>query len=248
MPHHSAVTAPATSAAGPDGRRARLTRARVIAAGVALADAEGLDAVSMRRLAQALGVEAMSLYHHVRNKTELVDGMVDQVFAEMTMPPEDLDWRPAIRVRAESARAVLRRHPWATPLLDGRTSPGFATLRHLDAVIGTFRRGGFSVRATAHAISLVDAYVYGFSLQEAALPFDEAQDVADVVDHILGSVPMETDYPHMAELTREHVLQPGYDYGEEFGWGLDLVLDGLERYRSSGSADASEHQGPQQEE
>ncbi len=212
--------------------RAPLSRDRVLGAAVALADTGGVAALTMRRLAEALGVEAMSLYHHVANKEDILDGMVDTVFAEFQLPA-DTGWRTAMRERAFSAREVLRRHPWATPLLESRTTPGPATLRHHDTVLGVLRAGGFSVELAAHAFSALDSYIYGFALQEAALPFDTPEETAALAEEILRQLPADA-YPHLAELTREHVLAPGYDYAEEFGFGLDLILDGLERAREDG--------------
>ena len=211
--------------------RSPLSRDRVLRAAVVLADSGGVAALTMRRLAEALGVEAMSLYHHVRNKEDILDGMVDTVFAEIQVPA-DAGWRTAMRERAFSAREVLRRHPWATPLLESRRTPGPATLRHHDTVIGVLRAGGFPVALTAHAFSALDSYIYGFALQEAALPFDTPEETAALAEEILRGLPAD-DYPHLAELTREHVLQPGYDYAEEFGFGLELILDGLERARDA---------------
>jgi AcrR family transcriptional regulator len=206
--------------------RIPLSRERALQVAVALADAGGIGSLTMRNLAQQLGVEAMSLYHHVANKEEILDGIVDIVFSEIEVPAPGDDWRPAMRARAISARQVLRRHPWATPLMNSRATPGPATLRHLDAIIGTLRRGGFSVRLAAHALSVIDGYLYGFALQEAALPFDGSDTVAEVAGQILEQFPTDS-YPYLTELTIEHVLQPGYDYGDEFEFGLDLILDGL---------------------
>ena len=203
-----------------------LSREQVLRAGMALADERGLDALTMRKLGERLGVEAMSLYNHVANKVDLLDGMVDLVFAELDLPDPGADWRSAMRDRSVSARAALRRHPWATGLMESRASPGPANLRHHDAVLGSLRAGGFSVPMSAHAYSLLDSYVYGFCLQETGLPFDAADDMEEVVEAILGGMP-EDEYPHLRELTVEHVLQPGYDYGDEFAFGLDLVLDAL---------------------
>jgi AcrR family transcriptional regulator len=216
-----------------DQRRARprLSRDRVLEAAVALADVHGIEALSMRKLGEQLGVEAMSLYKHVANKDDLLDAMVDSVFAEIDLAVGQADWRASVRARAVSVRAVLARHAWAVPLMQSRTNPGPSTLTHLDALIGVLRRAGFSVVLTAHALSALDAYVYGFAMQERALPFDTEQRSTEVVQHILTAVPADR-WPHLVELSREHVLQPGYDYGQEFEWGLDLVLDGLEQARS----------------
>ena len=219
-------TKPATEA------RAPLSRERVLGAAVAFADENGIGSLSMRKLGEALGVEAMSLYNHVANKDDLLDGMVDLVFGEIDLPSGASDWKTAMRDRAGSARRALSRHPWAIALMQSRTAPGPSTLRHHDAVIGSLRGAGFSIEMAAHAFSALDSYIYGFALQEASLPFDAAEETAEVAEMILSQFPAD-EYPHLTELTLEHVLQPGYDYGNEFEFGLDLVLDGLERLRGS---------------
>jgi AcrR family transcriptional regulator len=213
--------------------RARLSRERVLRAAIARADAGGIESLSMRKLGDELGVEAMSLYTHVANKEDLLDGMTDAVFAEIELPTGDDDWRTAMRRRAISTRDVLARHPWATRLMQSRTHPGPATLRHHDTVIGTLRRAGFSIELTAHALSALDSYIYGFALQQASLPFETGEETAELAAAIMAPF-AAGEYPHLTELTVEHVLQPGYDYGDEFLFGLDLVLDGLERARSGG--------------
>jgi AcrR family transcriptional regulator len=215
-----------TSEAAPS--RIPLSRQRALSSAVALADAEGLASLSMRKLAQEVGVEAMSLYHHVANKEDILDGMVDLVFAEIELPSDGTEWKTAMRQRAESARAALTRHPWAISIMDSRSSPGPATLRHHDAVIGSCRKAGFSVQMAAHAFSLIDSYIYGFVLQEVNLPFDDSTDLEDVVESMMLPFSAE-DYPHLVELTTEYVLQPGYSYGNEFDYGLGLILDSLER-------------------
>jgi AcrR family transcriptional regulator len=194
---------------------------------LALADAEGIGALTMRRLAQELGIEAMSLYHHVANKDDILDGMVDMVFGEIDLPSEGTEWKTAMRDRARSARAALTRHPWAVSIMESRSSPGPATLRHHDAVLGSCRRAGFSVQMAAHAFSLIDSYIYGFVLQEVNLPFDDTDDLEGVVDSMMMPFSPE-DYPHLVELTTEYILQPGYSYGNEFEYGLGLILDSLE--------------------
>jgi AcrR family transcriptional regulator len=215
-------------------RRSRpaLSRDRVLAAAVALADRSGIEALSMRKLGETLGVEAMSLYNHVAGKEALLDGMVDAVFAEIDLPASDAGWRAAMRARGLSVRAVLRRHRWAIALMQSRTSPGPATLTHHDAVIGVLRAGGFTVAQTAHAFSVLDSYIYGFALQERALPFEGPEQTAEVARGIFADFPADR-YPHVVELATQHVLQPGYDYGDEFEFGLDLVLDGLERLKAA---------------
>ena len=218
------------STAGGRAPRIPLTRERVLHAAVALADASGSETLSMRKLGEALGVEAMSLYNHVANKEDLLDGMIDVVFAEIDLPTGWADWRAAMRQRAISARRVLSRHGWAIGLMESRSSPGRATLRHHDAVIGCLRDAGFSIELAAHAFSVLDSYIYGFALQERSLPFPTPEQTAGLAQDILASFPADR-YPHLAELTARHVLQPGYDHGDEFEFGLDLILDGLERIR-----------------
>lgn len=212
-------------------RREPLTREDALAAAVALADREGIGSLSMRRLARELGVEAMSLYHHVANKDEILDGMVDAVFAEITLPSGGSDWKGAMRERAGSARDALTRHPWAVGLLDSRSSPGPNTLRHHDAVLGCLRGVGFSVDMAGHAFSLIDSYVYGFVMQEKSLPFETEEELEQLAGVLLEQLPAD-EYPHLREMTAEHVLRAGYDFGEEFAYGLDLILDGLERAAS----------------
>jgi len=154
------------------GQAVPLSRERVLAGAIAVADAGGIGALTIRSLATELGVKPMTLYHHVESKEAILDGIVDAIFEEIALPPDGAGWRSAMRERAISAREALRRHPWATTLMDSRRNPGPATLRHHDAVIGTFRRAGFSVPMAGHAYSLLDSYIYGFAVQEAALPYD----------------------------------------------------------------------------
>ena len=208
--------------------RLPLTRERVLAAAVALADRGGIESLSMRKLAQELGVEAMSLYHHVANKDDILDGLVDVVFGAIDLPTGEEGWKAAMRRRAISAREALRRHPWATGLMESRPTPGAANLRHHDAVLGVLRGAGFSVELAAHAYSLLDSYIYGFALQEASLPFHTPEEAAQVAEAIMAEFPA-SEYPHLTEIAVDHVLQPGYDYGNEYLFGLDLILDGLER-------------------
>ena len=210
-------------------KRVPLNRNRLLRTAIGLADSAGIAALTMRSLAHELGVKPMSLYHHVANKEEILDGIIDEVFSEIELPSDEGDWRSAMRHRAMSARRVLARHPWATPLMESRANPGPATLRHHDTVIGTFRRAGFSIELTAHAYSLLDSYVYGFALEEASLPFD-TESAPEVAEAILAQFPSD-QYPYLAELAYEHVLQPGYDYANEFEFGLELILDGLDRLR-----------------
>jgi AcrR family transcriptional regulator len=207
-------------------------RDQVLRAAVALADDAGIEALSMRKLGQALGVEAMSLYNHVAGKEALLDGMIDLVFGEIELPAGE-DWKKALRQRAVSMREALTRHRWAVGLMESRTSPGATTLRQHDAVIACLLRAGFSMALTAHAFAAVDSYVYGFALQEKGLPFDTAEQTAEMAQAMLAHFPVD-EFPHLAAFTREHVLRPGYDFGAEFEFGLDLILDGLERHSAGG--------------
>ncbi|MBB1262426.1 TetR/AcrR family transcriptional regulator, partial [Streptomyces alkaliterrae] len=165
---------------GRTAARAPLSRDRVIRAAMAVADEKGTAALTMRAVAGRLGVEAMSLYHHVAGRDDILNGMVDAVFAEIDLPSPDLDWRTAMRHRTTSARAVLLNHPWAVGLLDSRPHPGPATLRHHNAVLGTLRAAGFSVPEAVHAFSLIDSYLYGFVIQETSLPFKNRAELDEV--------------------------------------------------------------------
>lgn len=214
------------AAAGATPRKQRLSAERALEGAVALADEIGVEALTIRKLADALATRPMSIYHHVAGKEAILDGMIDLVFAEIDPPPVDLDWKPAIRQRCLSARAVLACHPWAAPLMESRTNPGPATLGHHDAVLGCLRRGGLSLEMTAHAYALIDSYVYGFALQEANLPATGGADMTEFAESIIERMPAKT-YPHLAELTADYVLQPGYDFRSEFEFGLDLILDAL---------------------
>jgi AcrR family transcriptional regulator len=208
--------------------RVPLSRERVLRAAMVVADTAGVRALTIRTLAAELGVTPMSVYYYVANKSEILDGIVDVVFSEIELPPGDGDWRSEIRRRANSARQVLSRHAWAIGLLESRKTPGPATLRHHDAMIGTLREAGFSVEMTAHAYALLDSYVYGFALQEAAMPFNGPDSVADVTEPMMQQFPAG-EYPHLVELATEHILQPGYDFGDEFEFGLNVILDALTR-------------------
>jgi AcrR family transcriptional regulator len=210
--------------------RAPLNRDRVLRAAVALTDQQGMSSLSMRKLGETLGVEAMSLYNHIANKSDLLDGMIDIVFGEIDLPSGDGDWRADMRRRAVSARQVLRRHPWAIGLMESRTSPGPATLRHHDEVLGCLRTAGFSLELTAHAYSLLDSYIYGFALQEAGLPFGTGEEAADVARDIFGQFEAG-QYPYLTEMAVAHVVRPGYEYADEFEAGLDLILDALQAAR-----------------
>jgi len=203
--------------------RARLTRDDVVDAAVAVADEGGLTQVSMRNVGRELGVEAMSLYHHVSDKSALLDAMVDWIFRRIELPAADDGWREGLRRTAESTGRVLAAHPWALGLVESRRTPGAAVLRHHDAVLGCLRRNGFPIMLASHAFSAVDSYVYGFVLTELNLPFNDGAD--EYVGEFTEALPMN-DYPHLAELART-IMADGFRYSDEFAYGLDLVLDSL---------------------
>lgn len=211
--------------------RVPLSKQRVLRAAVGLADRDGLASLTMRKLAHELGVGAMSLYYHVASKDDLLDGMVDVVYSEIEPPSSDGDWKTAMRRVAISARDALSRHRWAIPLMESRTRPGPANLRHHDAVIGRLREDGFSIELAVHAFSALDSYVYGFALQEQTLPFETPEELAEVGESMLQQLPAH-EYPHLAEIIVE-LMKSGYAFANEFEFGLDLILDGLETFRGT---------------
>jgi len=207
-----------------------LSRDRVLRTAIDLADERGASALTMRKLAAELGVEAMSLYNHVANKTDLLDGMVDIVFSEIEPPAPGSDWKAELRKRATSTRAALNRHRWAIGEMEGRSHHGPNNLRVHDAVLGCLRGAGFSIELTIHAMSVQDAYIYGFALQQRDMASETPENFAaeaqrqavDYAEHL-------HDYPHLVEVVAGHVATAGYDYDSEFLFGLDVILDGLER-------------------
>jgi AcrR family transcriptional regulator len=220
----------------PDTRRTPLSRARVLQAAVALADEAGLEAFSMRGLAQELGVVPMALYKHVANKDELLDGMVDIVFSEIELPSRDLDWRSAMRNRAISTREALKRHGWAIGMMESR-QPGPANLRNHNAVMGCLREAGFSFEMAVHAYSVQDAYIYGFALQEKDLGFETPESAGEAAQERADVIGALDEYPYLVEVVTK-LPETGYDNAIEYAWGLDLILDGLDQLRHTGSAPA----------
>ncbi len=214
----------------PAQRRIPLTRERVLDAAMTLADRSGLEGLSMRKLGQALGVEAMAVYYHFANKERVLDGIVDLVFAEIDLPVAGADWKTAMRQRAISVRDALLRHRWAIGLMESRTNPGPANLRHHDAVIGCLRVAGFDMAATATAYSLLDSYIYGFAMTKMNLPFEDTSDIVEMSETMLAPFP-PGEYQNLADFITEYAMKPGYDYANEFEYGLDVILDGLERVR-----------------
>jgi AcrR family transcriptional regulator len=208
--------------------RAPLTPERVMQAALKMADAEGLDSLSMRNLARALKVEAMSLYNHVSNKEHILDGLVELVAGEIEVPAIGGDWRAAMRRRAQSAHAVLMRHPWATMLFVSRANVGPNMLRYVDATIGCLRAAGFSFVAADHAWTALDAFIYGFTLQKLNFPF-EPSEYATAAAGFLPSLPIER-YPHLRGMSEE-IIAGRHDGLHHLEYGLDLLLDGIERLR-----------------
>lgn len=218
--------------------KVRLSKERVLNVAVALADREGIEAVTMRRIANELGAGAMSLYYHLPNKDALLDGMVDAVFSEIELPPAGVDWKAALRRRAISTREALRRHPWAVGRMEATRSPGPADLRLHDAVLGCLRGAGFSVEAAVQAYSVQDAYIYGFALQDRTLSFGTREEFAKRARKRVNEVEASMEdaartYPHLAEVVAGHVATHGYSADDAFEIGLDVILDGLDRLRAA---------------
>jgi AcrR family transcriptional regulator len=216
-------------------KRAPLSRDRVLRAALALADEHGVGELTMRRLAKELGVEAMSLYNHVANKDDLLNGMIDIVFSEIDAAAPDGDWKAELRKRAVSTREALLRHRWAVGEMEGRSNHGAANLKVHDAVLGCLRAAGFSIESTISAMSVQDAYIYGFALQQTDMTSETPEDFAAEAQR------QQVDYaealahlPHLVEVVGGHVAKVGYDYDAEFLFGLDVILDGLERLLADG--------------
>ncbi|MCW2970476.1 MAG: TetR/AcrR family transcriptional regulator [Solirubrobacterales bacterium] len=216
--------------------RKPLSSARVLQVAVAVADGAGLDAFSMRGLAQELGVVPMALYKHVASKEELLDGMVDVVFSEIELPSGDHDWRSAMRRRAISTREALNRHSWAIGMMESR-HPGPANLRNHNAVMGCLREAGFSFKMAIHAYSVQDAYIYGFALQERDLALETPDSAGEAARRRAEMVGALENYPYLVEIATK-LPDSGYDSAVEFAWGLDLILDGLDHLRHAEAAPA----------
>ncbi len=207
--------------------RAPLSAARVLDAAMRLADRVGIEKLTIRRLADELGVTPMAIYTYVASKEEIVNRMVEAVFSEIDLPPVEEDWKTALRRRCVSMHEVLLRHPWAPPLMESRPAPGPALLHHHDAVLGCLRRGGLPLPWAAHAYAVLDSYVYGYAMQEANLPFGGDRQIGDLAEAILSALPADK-YPYLREFTADHALQPGYHFGNSFEVGLNLLLDGID--------------------
>ena len=207
--------------------RAPLNRERVLRAAIDVADDGGIDSLTMRKLGHRLGVEAMSLYNHVTNKDDILDGMIDLVVSEIDLPSFGVDWREAMRRRATSARDVFSRHPWASVLIDSRESSGPARLRYFDWVIGTLRQAGFSLELAVRAFSLLDSYFYGFGRQQLNLSSGGDAAPEEMAEAFLQSVPA-AQYPYLTEMITDYAMRVGYDERADFQFGLSLILDGLQ--------------------
>ncbi|MEL7069574.1 MAG: TetR/AcrR family transcriptional regulator C-terminal domain-containing protein [Cyanobacteria bacterium J06581_3] len=210
--------------------REPLSRERVLTQALQLADESGIESLSMRKLAEALGVKAMSLYNHVKNKDDIIDGLVDIVASEIELPEVKADWKSSMRKRASSAHDVLLQHPWATMEMVSRVNIGPAMLRYVDATIGCLREAGFSFEMADHAWNAIDAHIYGFTLQELNFPF-EAEEYSEAAENYLSLIPADK-YPYLNGMT-QRVMSGDYDGIHDFEFGLDLILDGLDQHRDT---------------
>ena len=219
-------TAAAMSATEKKSPRNKLSREKVLAEALIFVDEEGLDTLSMRRLADRLGVKAMSLYNHVANKEAVVDGLVERVVAEMGSPDQALPWRQAMALRADNARKVLLAHPWATLPLVSRVNAGPVMLHYVDDTLGCLLKAGFSLAEADYAWNAMDSYIYGFTLQELNFPF-EAEEYAEVAKSYVAMIPPE-EYPNLNALTHEVIAKRHLGI-QDFSFGFNMVLDGLEK-------------------
>jgi AcrR family transcriptional regulator len=219
------MTTPRASSAEP---RPALTRQRIVNSAIENADAAGLEALTMRGVAGILKVAPMALYRHVANRDDLIDAMIDVVFSEIELPLGGAHWKSALRDRAISLLGVLARHRWAIGLMESRRHPGPANLKHHDAVIGKLRSAGFDMAEVAHAYSILDSYIYGFATTSISIPFETTSEMTAMAEDMFEPFPAN-EYPNLAEFVTDHVMQPGYDYSVEFEYGLDVILDTLER-------------------
>ena len=213
--------------------RAALSRERVLRAALELVDERGLEALSMRKLAQELGVEAMSLYNHVENKDDIVGGIVDLVAGEMEAPKPGVDWKTALRDSAISVHEALTRHRWAARIWMTAGSTGGDRMRSAEAVLRCLRESGFSKDLTYHAYHVWQGYALGFTLQELNFPHDR-DSIKEMATRFLREFPTD-EYPYLAEHIEQHIDPPLEEHEGAFEFGLDLILDGLERLRTTGA-------------
>jgi AcrR family transcriptional regulator len=211
--------------------RAPLSRERVLQAALAMADEGGIESLTMRKLAHELGVEAMSLYHYVAKKDDLLAGIVDIVLIEMALPATESDWKSAIRQSAISAHDVLTRHPWACRLILGMKGISTARLRYMESLLATLRQADFPPDLTYHAYHALDSHIMGFTLWVGNFPAD-SKDLAALASDFLKDFPAG-EYPYLAEHIEQHVTGSGHDGESDFEFVLDLILDGLERLREA---------------
>ena len=202
-----------------------LSRERILRAAIDLADKDGIESLSMRKLAQEMGVKAMSLYNHVTNKDDMLDSIVDIVVSEIELPKIGGDWRDAMRQRAISAYKILLRHPWAAMALMSRMNVGSSMLKYIDMTLGCLYEAGFSFEMADHATNVIDSYIYGFTLQELNFPINES-DYSEAAVQGLPIIPADK-YPYLNKLTHQ-VIEGSYDGIHDFGFGLELILNGLE--------------------
>jgi AcrR family transcriptional regulator len=223
------MTLPVEETATP---RVPLSRDRVLAAAIRLADASGIESLTMRRLAQELNVEAMTLYYHVANKHDILNGMVDLVTEEFELPDPRTDWKVAIRTTAMSAYAALIRHPWAASLMLSGPGVSRARFRYMDALLGSLRAGGFSAEMTDHAYHALESHIMGFTLWEVGMNLGTREEMTTMATSVLEELPRE-ELPHLAEHIEQHLKPRRPDDEGEFAFGLDLLLDSLERMRDA---------------
>jgi AcrR family transcriptional regulator len=212
--------------------RIPLSKERVLRAAVEFADANGIEALSMRRLAKELGVEAMSLYNHVANKDEILSGIVEIVAGEVEVPSDPTNWKTSIRQSAISAHDAFIRHRWACSLLTSTPAVVPSRMRWMEGLLATLREAGFSPNLTHHAYHALDSHITGFTLWQVSFPFETREELLDLADDFLKQIPAD-QYPYVIEHAQEHLADPDPDEPNEFEFGLDLILDGLERLRDA---------------
>jgi AcrR family transcriptional regulator len=214
-------------AAGEPEPRLPLTRDRILRAALELADDDGIDSLTMRKLGQDLGFEAMSLYHYVANKNDLLDGLCDLVLAESDLPSPHGDWAEAVRASAISVHRALHRHPWACTLLMSPDHVRPARLRYMDSLLGRLRDAGFSAETTYHAYHVIDGHIFGFSFWQSSHSYTPAE-VSHLVEMFAKAIP-EDEYPHLHEHGAQHLAEGSHHDVSAFEFGLDLILDGLKK-------------------
>ena len=209
-----------------------LSRERVLRAALALADEGGIESLTMRRLGQELGVEAMSLYNHVANKDDIVDGILELVLGEIEVPSGEADWKTEIRRTAISSHEVFLRHRWACSLMMHRPNASAGRMPWMEAVLRTLREAGFSADMTHHAYHALDSHITGFTLWQVNMPFETKAELVDMAEGFLSQIPAD-EYPYVIEHAEQHLAPSSPDGATEFEFGLDLILDGLERLRDT---------------